>query len=293
MKYTFIITDESINSYGFRVLTDGIDFSDFQKNPVALFMHDRADWTLPIGRWDNLRKEGDKLLADLTFDTKDEFALKIQSKVDQKILSACSMGIEAIETSEENVIAGQKRATVTKCLLKEISVVDIPSNKSALRVYLSNDNKSYDSIPTINSSKNKDMKKIALKFGLPEDATEDQIVAKVDALLSENESIKTEKLNAEKESLITLHASKVTEAQKPFLLKMEVLDLKSFLENAPVASTKNTTITEQLGDGVDTNNPRKNWTFSDYTKKDPEALLKLKKENNAEYQRLFKAEYEK
>lgn len=292
MKYTFIITDESINSYGFRVLTDGIDFSNFVKNPVALFMHERADWTLPIGRWENIRRDGDKLLADLVFDTKDEFALKIQSKVDQKILSACSIGIEALEFSEENVIAGQKRATVTKSILKEVSIVDIPSNKSALRVYLSNDNDSYESIPIINSSKNKDMKKIALKLGLAENATEDEISAKVDALLAENESIKTEKLNAEKESLITLHASKVTEAQKPFLFKMEVSDLKSFLENAPVASTKNTTITEQLGDGVD-NNPRKNWTFSDYTKKDPEALLKLKNENNAEYQRLFKAEYGK
>lgn len=292
MKYTFIITDESINSYGFRVLTDGIDFSNFVKNPVALFMHERADWTLPIGRWENIRRDGDKLLADLVFDTKDEFALKIQSKVDQKILSACSIGIEALEFSEENVIAGQKRATVTKSILKEVSVVDIPSNKSALRVYLSNDNDSYESIPIINSSKNKDMKKIALKLGLAENATEDEISTKVDALLAENESIKTEKLNAEKESLITLHASKVTEAQKPFLLKMEVSDLKSFLENAPVASTKNTTITEQLGDDVD-NNPRKNWTFSDYTKKDPEALLKLKNENNPEYQRLFKAEYGK
>lgn len=292
MKYTFIITDESINSYGFRVLTDGIDFSNFVKNPVALFMHERADWTLPIGRWENIRRDGDKLLADLVFDTKDEFALKIQSKVDQKILSACSIGIEALEFSEENVIAGQKRATVTKSILKEVSVVDIPSNKSALRVYLSNDNDSYESIPIINSSKNKDMKKIALKLGLAENATEDEISTKVDALLAENESIKTEKLNAEKESLITLHASKVTEAQKPFLLKMEVSDLKSFLENAPVASTKNTTITEQLGDDVD-NNPRKNWTFSEYTKKDPEALLKLKNENNPEYQRLFKAEYGK
>lgn len=293
MKYTFIITDESINSYGFRVLTEGIDFSNFVKNPVALFMHERADWTLPIGRWENIRRDGDKLLADLVFDTKDEFALKIQSKVDQKILSACSIGIEALEFSEENVIAGQKRATVTKSILKEVSIVDIPSNKSALRVYLSNDNDSYESIPIINSSKNNDMKKIALKLGLTENATEDEISAKVDALLAENESIKTEKLNAEKESLITLHASKVTEAQKPFLLKMDVSDLKSFLENAPVASTKNPTITEQLGDGVDTNNPRKNWTFADYTKKDPEALLKLKNENNAEYQKLFKAEYGK
>ncbi len=293
MKYTFIITDESINSYGFRVLTEGIDFSNFVKNPVALFMHERADWTLPIGRWENIRRDGDKLLADLVFDTKDEFALKIQSKVDQKILSACSIGIEALEFSEENVIAGQKRATVTKSILKEVSIVDIPSNKSALRVYLSNDNDSYESIPIINSSKNNEMKKIALKLGLTENATEDEISAKVDALLAENESIKTEKLNAEKESLITLHASKVTEAQKPFLLKMDVSDLKSFLENAPVASTKNPTITEQLGDGVDTNNPRKNWTFADYTKKDPEALLKLKNENNAEYQKLFKAEYGK
>ena len=57
-----IISTEAVNSYGTRVLTDGIDPSQFERNPVLLWMH-RRSWepgAMPIGRIENLRKEGDK-----------------------------------------------------------------------------------------------------------------------------------------------------------------------------------------------------------------------------------------
>ncbi len=33
---TFVLSDESRNSYGFVVLTDGIDTTAFERNPVML-----------------------------------------------------------------------------------------------------------------------------------------------------------------------------------------------------------------------------------------------------------------
>ena len=41
-KVTFVISDESVNSYGKVILTDGIDISQFERNPVMLYMHERA-----------------------------------------------------------------------------------------------------------------------------------------------------------------------------------------------------------------------------------------------------------
>ena len=140
--YTFVLSDESINSYGFRVLTAGIDLKDFKKNPIMFWNHSRtwrgsSDEILPIGRWDNIRVEGTRLLADAVFDEKDEFAQKIKSKVDQKIINMASAGFNVVATSEDPAALekGQTRPTVIKCRMKEASVVDIGSNKNALHLY--------------------------------------------------------------------------------------------------------------------------------------------------------------
>ena len=54
-KTTFVLTDESVNSYGYRVLTSGIKMEQFLKNPVMLYSHDNN--RMPIGTWENVRPE--------------------------------------------------------------------------------------------------------------------------------------------------------------------------------------------------------------------------------------------
>jgi len=142
MAHTFIISDESINSYGTRILSDGIDTTDFLKNPIGLWNHFRnwkgtKDEVLPICRWENLRREGSQWLADAVFDEKDQFAQEIKSKVEQGIISAVSIGVRIITASDDQsvIMKGQTRPTITQCMLREISIVDIPSNKNAIKLY--------------------------------------------------------------------------------------------------------------------------------------------------------------
>lgn len=139
---TFILSDESINSYGCRILTSGVDMSLFKKNPIMLWNHFRAwmgkkDEVLPIGRWENVRKEGAQILGDAIFDEKDEFAQAVKSKVEQKILNMVSIGIGIISTSEDKsvLIPGQTRPTIIKSLLREASICDIASNRNAIKLY--------------------------------------------------------------------------------------------------------------------------------------------------------------
>lgn len=139
---TFILSDESINSYGCRILTSGVDISLFKKNPIMLWNHFRAwmgkkDEVLPIGRWENVRKEGSQILGDAIFDEKDEFAQSVKSKVEQKILNMVSIGIGIIATSEDKsvLIPGQTRPTIIKSLLREASICDIASNRNSIRLY--------------------------------------------------------------------------------------------------------------------------------------------------------------
>lgn len=193
-----VISNSKLNAHGTRVLTSGIDTSQYQRNPILLWQHNRPwrgtkDEVLPIGRMENLRIEGDNLIGTPVFDENDDFAKQIKSKWDGGFLRMASMGIEIIETSEDplHLVIGQRRATVTKSKLTEVSIVDIGSNDDAVALYkqgkLLNLSVGEDSLilPEITFNKhlnNEEMKIIALKLGLPETATEADILVKIGTL---------------------------------------------------------------------------------------------------------------
>lgn len=125
---TFVLSDESRNSYGFVVKTAGIDTTQFQRNPVMLYMHDRESGV--VGRWENIRVEGAQLLADAVFDESTELGAKVKKQVDNGFLRCASIGIEEITQETLNGVE-----TVVKCRLIEASIVDIPSNSNAVKLF--------------------------------------------------------------------------------------------------------------------------------------------------------------
>lgn len=134
-----VISTGGLNSYGGRVLTEGIDLTQYRKNPLLLWMHrrcfERDD--LPLGRVENLRTEGDRLIGTPVFDGNDEFARKIERKWEDGFLRMVSAGVEIMETSSapEFLLPGQTRHTITKCRLEEVSIVDMGANDDALQLY--------------------------------------------------------------------------------------------------------------------------------------------------------------
>lgn len=139
MAKEVIISTSGLNCYGSRVLTSGIDLTQYQKNPVLLWMHRRSynGKDMPIGRMENLRIDGDRLIGTPVFDENDEFAKQIASKWENGFLRMASAGIEIVETSDapEHLLQGQTRATITRCKLEEVSIVDIGGNDEALQLY--------------------------------------------------------------------------------------------------------------------------------------------------------------
>jgi HK97 family phage prohead protease len=195
---TFVLSDESVNCYGFRVLTAGIDLTNFKNNPIMLWAHtrswcDKTDTILPIGKWDNVRIEAGKLMGDAVFDMDDDFAAKIAKKVEGGFIKACSIGFEVLEKSDlpEHITIGQTRSTVTRCKLIEVSITDIPANANAVTLYDDSGKiieltaESADCVIGLINNKNENnqgMKLIALKLGLSENATEAEILAKLQDL---------------------------------------------------------------------------------------------------------------
>lgn len=214
---TVILSDESVNRYGYRVITRGINLAAFKKNPILLYMHIRADEknpkTVTIGKVVNLRVDGEQLLGELVFDLKDEFAKEIARKFEEGFLNAVSISIDPIEITEEAtyMLPGQILPTVTKCELTELSVVDIPGNKNACRLSLSGKSIEPDELKLIFNKPQPSMKKIIATLAaysalsLSDTATEDEVVVGIKKFFGETltgkdaeiTQLKTEKANLE------------------------------------------------------------------------------------------------
>nr|WP_293845845.1 HK97 family phage prohead protease [uncultured Arsenicibacter sp.] len=185
-KLSFVVSDETINCYGLRLLNAGAQTDAFKKNPVMLWMHERG---VIIGKWSNLRFESDQWVADPEFDTEDEFAGKIASKVQRGFIQAVSVGIELLEVVRNEAM---KCYDATKWAINEISFVDVGGNRNAVRLY-NNEGEPIEDIslmlqaytpqtPTNTNSPNTmsvNFKPIAIALGLAENATEDQITSEV------------------------------------------------------------------------------------------------------------------
>lgn len=121
-----------------------------------IFQKGERSHYLPIGKWTNIRKDNGQLIATAEFDDSDEFAQKIKGKVENGYLNGVSIGFNVLAVSEEegDMVAGQTRPTVTQSELMEVSIVDIPGNRNAVKLYFPKKNltlKGNESEETINS----------------------------------------------------------------------------------------------------------------------------------------------
>lgn len=234
MRHRFIVNTENVNEYGYRVLTDGIDTTQYEKNPVVLYMHHRStgksDGTEVIGRCVNLEKKENILYADVEFDMADEFAAKIAGKVERGFVRMASMyaDVKATSSDEADVLPGQTLETVTKCKLVEISIVDIGGNDDAIKLS-HNSGKALKLARLSGKSKSENtemnLKTVALAMGMQESSTTEQILGEVQKLklAKENAEAKIVELeNKIKESEKSEADSLVSEAVQLGLIPSEL-----------------------------------------------------------------------
>jgi len=311
----FVLIDETIVDRGFWVLVSGISLERFKKNPVMYWMHQRPSrWDskdeqmLPIGRWEDIKTEtinGNKsITAEAVFDEKDEFAVKIKNKVEGNFIRMASPGLVPITVSDEEkyLKPGQTRATLVKSELVEASIVDIGSNANAVRLY-ANDGQIIDLssegsntiIPTLNQKT--DMKLLALKLGLKEDATETEILAKISELqASEKENSELAlKLQNERVSEL-LKSEAVTDDNKEHIEKLAKTDFELAKKTVEVLESKFEKENESNNEDIrlsavlkKRNIPeKKDKKWDDYS---DEEKLSIRENKPDEYVKLYKAEY--
>ncbi|MFA5689881.1 MAG: HK97 family phage prohead protease [Kiritimatiellales bacterium] len=206
MKKTFVLHDESVNTYGIRLLTSGANLEEFRKNPVMLLNHN--DWSMPIGRWENIRVEGGKILADPVFDDQDVTGREVKGKVERDFIRAASIGAWPPEEVNDDLtlkLEGQTGPTVTKWTLREASIVTIPANHNALVFYDRQTGKPIDLTdagelirlfdnPELKFNKNKilKMKELTKILNLADNATESAVAEAVRQVIADRDRLKVE-----------------------------------------------------------------------------------------------------
>ncbi len=296
----FILSDgKNTNSRGYKVAVAGIRMDRFSANPVMLKEHNSG---LVIGRWENWKKENNQLKAEPVFDTDDPDGKEIARKVDKNFLRCASIGIIPLRLEE---IDGD--LVMTECELVEASIVSIPSDSGAVRLYNDKlEELSFDQVKiNFNFSNNNqnanqmaDVTGLRLSqrtvesLGLTTDHTSKDVELAVAEKDREIETLNA-KLNAvEKQAQAdfldnAVKAGKITETEKLSFAKMAEKgcfdDVKSIIEQKPESASAT------LADKVQKSNltaGRETWDYLKWMKDDPKGLEKIRKENPKEFERL-------
>lgn len=308
-----LISNGSLNAYGFRILTEGIDLTQYRRNPILLFMHRRPsgpDSPLPLGVVEDLEVIDGALYGVPVIKAVDDFSRKIEQQWDDDVLKMVSGEFEAIEWSEDPAVltAGQTRPTLTRCKLIEVSIVDIGANDDALRLVSDGRNIRLSmagecDIPLIKTNKNEkkmdDLKKIALALGLDSGAGETEILDAIKEISSDRtrlESVQAE-LDAVKLAAVSdTVADAVSNGRIAESSREDFMQLGKTMGVEFLRKTLGAMRPAQSGGGIrpsavigSTAPSRKE--YAKLSEVPEETVRQLREEQPEEYRRLYRAEY--
>lgn len=295
------ISNETLNCYGFWLVTAGAELDQYRKNPVLLLMHERGNI---IGWIEDIQVEGDEITGVPHFDEASDASTRAKKQWELGSLRMCSAGLEIIETSDDPKLLkpGQTAPTVTRWRLMEVSMVDIGANPDAIRLYKNGAEVTLaaaglNPLPQINKpEKIMEIKQLALMLGLKETASEQEVIDKIKELLALREEVTSlrEKVDAMNLSAITVAVDAAIAEKKlgadrknQFVelgKKVGLDELKKTIE----AMSPAVKISKTINPGTA---PAGKSEYKKLSEVPADELKTLREENIEEYKRLYKAEY--
>lgn len=142
----FTASDDTIDRYQEVILPEGIDVSEYVRNPVVMAFHDYQRW--PLGHAVAVGVVDGRLMIDVEFDPPeiDEEAEQVLRKIDRKTINAGSIGFTTVERVEVATASPELKARYrsahrihTRTKLLEYTICPIPANPNALAAALQED----------------------------------------------------------------------------------------------------------------------------------------------------------
>lgn len=309
------LTSDALNSYGFRVLTEGVDITLYEKNPVLLYMHQRGT---VIGYIDAIERTGTEITGELVFDEASELSQRCKKQWECGSLRMVSVGFEVIETSAEPelLVQGQTQETVTKCRLYEVSLVDVGANPEAIvlkrngktinladgtslddtvirplnNIYVNNNNNNN----VTKTLTDMELKAIALALDLSETATEDEVMLACKnsvELRNKNKDLMEQLQTARENAIVELVDKAVTDGRIDATKKNHFVELGKKVGPGTLKDTLDAMQPRtKLADMLNTTSPH-NAEWKKLSDVPADQLLTLRETDIETYRRLYKAEY--
>ncbi|MDR2147728.1 MAG: HK97 family phage prohead protease, partial [Tannerella sp.] len=282
---------KKINARGYRLNLEGGSFERFNANPVMLYMHNDGE---VIGKWENLRVENDRLIADAVFDSSEK-AREVERQVLAGFLKGCSIGIIIRE-----MLFLDDEAVVNNWELMEASIVSIPSDPGAVVLYnekrevlnfnFSNNNQKTEEKMAETTLKLSQKTVESLNLGAdytPRDV-ETAVAEKDREIETLNARLKAVEKQAQTDYLTAaVKSGKISETERLSLEKMAEKGV--FDEVKAMIDAKPEKASATLADKVQQSNltaGRETWDYLKWMKEDPKGLQKIKTENPKEFERL-------
>jgi hypothetical protein len=279
----------------------------------VLFGHVRGthDPKRVVGRCVKLYKENSQLIAEVEFDEEEAFAKEVAGKVERGFIKMASLYADIKETSidEDFILPTQTLATVTKCKMVELSIVDVGGNDDALKLSRGGKAIKLTKIGTPKQTENTNMKSIALALGQKEDATEGAILQSVTALKLAKDTADEKAAKAENALKVILSKQADTLVEKAVSLGLVPDALKETIRGSFDTDHEAQTVklTKMISDkeaadgadethgqlkevilGKDGKKPEVKLTFDYLQKHDVPKLKDIRDNNPTEYARLAK-----
>ena len=310
------ISNETLNCYGTWIRTEGIDLTQFNRNPVLLWMHQRG---VVIGMIKDIRVADGEVTGEPWFDEVREESRLAKQQWEKGTLRMGSPNFEILETSEDAALLkpGQTRPTVTRCKLMEYSMVDIGGNDDNIRLSYEGREIRLDAgggcdLPLLNESfnenqtlqtMNEQLKTIALMLGLADTATLPEVQKQINVLLgyqTANATLRTEKEKLEKE-LETLRLAGITQLVDEAVTsgKIEAGKKAHFIDLGKKVGQESLKLTFEAMHGTvkpsmvlnrDTS-PTATGDWKKLSEVPAEELKLMRKNDPQQYRKLYKAEY--
>lgn len=294
---TFVLTDGTTNSYGFSINMSKLRLDRFKSNPVMLYNHDEL-----IGKWENIRLEEGRLLADTEYIDGEEFSLKIKKRVENGFLKGASIGIYIF-----NETRGKNGKLTVDAEVFECSICDIPSNKNAVVLYDKEGTRlKGKSLELTLDSLNENLKELKIKndgemklhresykaLGLGHEANISEIETAIKKLADACTSLQLQldKIYQERVKRLldkAFHEGCFLSDKRQHFEKLAMLDFemtKQIIDSMP--GKKTLAGKEQPAEKF--TDIRKVWTHRDWRKKDTAGLLAIKKADPEQYAEILK-----
>jgi len=321
---TYVLSDSSVNEYGFRLLTSGYQLDLYSKNPIGYYMHKRDSGVLL--KWEDLHIANDTLYGKPVINLSNDRGEQTYNEAICGFLNAASLGhIVVLEYSDDAALKlpGQTGPTITKWYNKECSLVDIPGNSNALtQLFDAQENEinlldfghggPLQTMPShelknllcreLQLNKYDEAKVLQDLTGLGEklkslallDSENILLRNERQALQQELHELRHTQAKLERIALLdrALEERKITVEMKARLMEDYAANnegLQLLLETLP--AYRSITDTLQLKESA---NPELQWSWDDYEKNDPagKKLIELKANDPETFKELFKQKFE-